>query len=97
MAISMGLSSKVRLSNKKNLQKVTFMGVSFFSVWEVSWESMTHLTFISGFTFAEFGCIRTRNTVTCCHFSSDGKLLASAGDDKKVICLHNEDRAIVNL
>ncbi|CAI8612364.1 unnamed protein product [Vicia faba] len=38
-----------------------------------------------GFTFAEFGCIRTRNTVTCCHFSSDGKLLASAGDDKKVV------------
>ncbi|KAJ1429356.1 WD40/YVTN repeat-like-containing domain superfamily [Sesbania bispinosa] len=39
-----------------------------------------------GFTFAEFGCIRTRNsTVTCCHFSSDGKLLASAGDDMKVV------------
>ncbi|XP_057437045.1 transcriptional corepressor LEUNIG_HOMOLOG-like isoform X3 [Lotus japonicus] len=39
-----------------------------------------------GFTFAEFGCIRTRNsTVTCCHFSSDGKMLASAGDDKKVV------------
>lgn len=38
-----------------------------------------------GFSFAEFGCIRTRNTVTCCHFSSDGKLLASAGDDKKVV------------
>ncbi|CAK8573202.1 unnamed protein product [Lathyrus sativus] len=37
------------------------------------------------FTFAEFGCIRTRNTVTCCHFSSDGKLLASFGDDNKVI------------
>ncbi|KAF7825730.1 transcriptional corepressor LEUNIG_HOMOLOG-like isoform X1 [Senna tora] len=42
--------------------------------------------FISGFTFAEFGCIRTRNSkVTCCHFSSDGKLLASAGHDKKVV------------
>ncbi|GAV70686.1 WD40 domain-containing protein/LisH domain-containing protein [Cephalotus follicularis] len=39
-----------------------------------------------GFTFGEVGCIRTRNSkVTCCHFSSDGKLLASAGHDKKVI------------
>ncbi|KAI4356423.1 hypothetical protein L6164_000447 [Bauhinia variegata] len=40
-----------------------------------------------GFTFAEFGCIRTRNNskVTCCHFSSDGKMLASAGHDKKVV------------
>lgn len=39
-----------------------------------------------GFTFGEVGCIRTRNSkVTCCHFSSDGKLLASAGDDKKVV------------
>lgn len=36
------------------------------------------------FTFAEFSCIRTRNIVTSCHFSSDGKLLASAGEDKKV-------------
>ncbi|CAL5353515.1 unnamed protein product [Camellia sinensis] len=38
-----------------------------------------------GFSFGEVGCIRTRNKVTCCHFSSDGKLLASAGHDKKVI------------
>ncbi|XP_065873591.1 transcriptional corepressor LEUNIG_HOMOLOG-like isoform X1 [Euphorbia lathyris] len=38
------------------------------------------------FTFGEVGCIRTRNSkVTCCHFSSDGKLLASAGHDKKVV------------
>ncbi|AES79145.1 putative transcription factor WD40-like family [Medicago truncatula] len=36
------------------------------------------------YTFAEFSCIRTRNIVTSCHFSSDGKLLASAGEDKKV-------------
>ncbi|KAK8466575.1 hypothetical protein PHAVU_008G125400 [Phaseolus vulgaris] len=39
-----------------------------------------------GFTFAEFGSIRSRNSkVTCCHFSSDGKWLASAGDDMKVV------------
>lgn len=40
-----------------------------------------------GFSFGEVGCIRTRNKVTCCHFSSDGKLLASAGHDKKVVQL----------
>ncbi|KAF1895736.1 hypothetical protein Lal_00037852 [Lupinus albus] len=38
------------------------------------------------FTFSEFACARTSNTkVTCCHFSSDGKFLASAGHDKKVV------------
>ncbi|KAL6978786.1 hypothetical protein U1Q18_020455 [Sarracenia purpurea var. burkii] len=38
-----------------------------------------------GFSFGEVGCIRTRNKVTCCHFSSDGKFLASAGHDKKAV------------
>ncbi|XP_057483729.1 transcriptional corepressor LEUNIG_HOMOLOG-like [Actinidia eriantha] len=38
-----------------------------------------------GFSFGEVGCIKTRNKVTCCHFSSDGKLLASAGHDKKAV------------
>ncbi|CAH9081033.1 unnamed protein product [Cuscuta europaea] len=38
-----------------------------------------------GFSFGEVGCIRTRSKVTCCHFSSDGKLLASAGHDKKAV------------
>ncbi|KAF8014808.1 hypothetical protein BT93_H0564 [Corymbia citriodora subsp. variegata] len=41
------------------------------------------------FTFAEVGCIRRNSKITCCHFSSDGKLLASAGHDKKPnVCLH---------
>jgi len=40
---------------------------------------------ISGFSFSEVGSIRKSNSkVVCCHFSSDGKLLASAGHDKKV-------------
>ncbi|XP_024981908.1 transcriptional corepressor LEUNIG_HOMOLOG-like isoform X1 [Cynara cardunculus var. scolymus] len=38
-----------------------------------------------GFSFGEVGCIRTRKKVLCCHFSSDGKLLASAGHDKKAV------------
>ncbi|GAB4841330.1 hypothetical protein Ancab_022056 [Ancistrocladus abbreviatus] len=38
-----------------------------------------------GFTFAEVGCINTRNKVTSCHFSSDGKFLASAGHDRKAV------------
>ncbi|KAG9133219.1 hypothetical protein Leryth_022443 [Lithospermum erythrorhizon] len=38
-----------------------------------------------GFSFGEVDCIRTRNKVTCCHFSYDGKLLASAGHDKKAV------------
>ncbi|KAF3792195.1 Transcriptional corepressor LEUNIG-like protein [Nymphaea thermarum] len=39
-----------------------------------------------GFTFLEVGCLRSStNKVVCCHFSSDGKLLASAGHEKKVV------------
>ncbi|XP_026457644.1 transcriptional corepressor LEUNIG_HOMOLOG-like isoform X1 [Papaver somniferum] len=39
-----------------------------------------------GFSFSEVGCIRTSNSkVGCCHFSSDGKLLASAGHERKAV------------
>ncbi|XP_010940733.1 transcriptional corepressor LEUNIG_HOMOLOG isoform X2 [Elaeis guineensis] len=39
-----------------------------------------------GFTFSEVSSIRiSNNKVVCCHFSSDGKLLASAGHEKKAI------------
>ncbi|CAA2985459.1 transcriptional corepressor LEUNIG_HOMOLOG-like [Olea europaea subsp. europaea] len=48
-------------------------------------EPKTELSKVSGSSFAEFGCIRMRNSVTSCHFSSDGKLLASAGHDKKAV------------
>ncbi|XP_039020785.1 transcriptional corepressor LEUNIG_HOMOLOG-like isoform X2 [Hibiscus syriacus] len=38
------------------------------------------------FGFNEVGSIcKSNSKVTCCHFSSDGKLLASAGHDKKVV------------
>jgi len=39
-----------------------------------------------GFSFAEFSCIRASTSkVVCCHFSPDGKLLASAGHEKKAV------------
>ncbi|KAH6783729.1 transcriptional corepressor LEUNIG [Perilla frutescens var. hirtella] len=39
-----------------------------------------------GFTFAEVNSTRASSSkVVCCHFSSDGKLLASGGHDKKAV------------
>ncbi|KAL5127629.1 Transcriptional corepressor LEUNIG [Glycine soja] len=39
-----------------------------------------------GFTFSEINSVRaSTNKVVCCHFSSDGKLLASGGHDKKAV------------
>lgn len=39
-----------------------------------------------GFTFAEVSSVRaSASKVACCHFSSDGKLLASGGHDKKAV------------
>lgn len=39
-----------------------------------------------GFTFNEVGVIRASSSkVVCCHFSSDGTLLATGGHDKKVM------------
>ncbi|KAJ7523936.1 hypothetical protein O6H91_18G069300 [Diphasiastrum complanatum] len=38
------------------------------------------------FSFQEVGCLHASTSkVVCCHFSSDGKLLASAGHDKKAV------------
>ncbi|GLT80951.1 hypothetical protein SLA2020_523610 [Shorea laevis] len=38
-----------------------------------------------GFSFEEVGCLHSsKSKILCCHFSSDGKLLASAGHEKKV-------------
>ncbi|MQL71672.1 hypothetical protein Taro_003997 [Colocasia esculenta] len=49
-------------------------------------DNIIMLTVFSGFTFNEVSCIRTSNSkVVCCHFSSDGKLLASGGHEKKAI------------
>ncbi|KAL5208360.1 hypothetical protein ABZP36_032795 [Zizania latifolia] len=46
---------------------------------------ITHLL-VLGFTFSEVNCCRTNNSkVVYCHFSSDGKILASAGHEKKAV------------
>ena len=47
--------------------------------------------FVLGFGFSEVAKARASATkVVCCHFSADGKLLATGGHDKKVWSLrHN--------
>ncbi|PIA42600.1 hypothetical protein AQUCO_02000203v1 [Aquilegia coerulea] len=46
-----------------------------------------------GFTFNEVGMFRaSANKVVCCHFSSDGKLLATGGHDKKAMLWHTDSR-----
>ncbi|KAF0916133.1 hypothetical protein E2562_000734 [Oryza meyeriana var. granulata] len=45
----------------------------------------------AGFIFREISSVQaSTNKVVCCHFSSDGKLLATGGHDKKVVLWHAE-------
>ncbi|GMH10824.1 hypothetical protein Nepgr_012665 [Nepenthes gracilis] len=44
-----------------------------------------------GFTFTEVNSVRASSgKVVCCHFSSDGKLLATGGHDKKVVLWYTD-------
>ncbi|KAB1204545.1 Transcriptional corepressor LEUNIG [Morella rubra] len=44
-----------------------------------------------GFTFADVNSVRASTSkVICCHFSSDGKLLASGGHDKKAVLWYTD-------
>ncbi|KAL4643829.1 hypothetical protein ACJW31_02G101900 [Castanea mollissima] len=50
-----------------------------------------HAETSKGFSFNEVGSMcKSNSKVVCCHFSSDGKLLASAGHDKKVVLWNME-------
>ncbi|XP_022132166.1 transcriptional corepressor LEUNIG-like [Momordica charantia] len=45
-----------------------------------------------GITFTEVNYVRaSQNKITCCHFSSDGKLLASGGHDKMAVLWYMEN------
>ncbi|EYU29779.1 hypothetical protein MIMGU_mgv1a024501mg [Erythranthe guttata] len=48
-------------------------------------QQATHADHKTETSKGEVGRIREKNKVTCCHFSSNGKLLASAGLDKKAV------------
>jgi WD40 repeat protein len=52
--------------------------------------------FYAGLTFREISSARaSTNKVVCCHFSSDGKLLATGGHDKKVsMHAHTNDYSV---
>ncbi|RRT74085.1 hypothetical protein B296_00032698 [Ensete ventricosum] len=53
---------------------------------EATGTSPAATTVRASFSFNEVGCIRTSNSkVVCCHFSSDGKFLASAGHEMKAV------------
>ncbi|KAJ1410995.1 WD40/YVTN repeat-like-containing domain superfamily [Sesbania bispinosa] len=44
-----------------------------------------------GFTFSDVNSVRASTSkIACCHFSSDGKLLASGGHDKKVVLWYTD-------
>ncbi|GAB4830204.1 hypothetical protein Ancab_019846 [Ancistrocladus abbreviatus] len=58
-------------------------------------ELATVTAFVSGFTFAQVGRIHTRNKVTSCHISSDGKILASAGNVD--LCSKGDWRVLWNM
>ncbi|XP_031407113.1 transcriptional corepressor LEUNIG-like isoform X3 [Punica granatum] len=49
------------------------------------------MDFSKGFTFTEVNTVRaSTRKVVCCHFSSDGKLLASGGHDKKAVLWYTD-------
>jgi hypothetical protein len=63
----------------QQLRKVEFL------MFLVSFKHRMTCPFSLGFTFSEVNCWRTSNSkIVCCNFSYDGKILASAGHEKKV-------------
>ncbi|KAE9594978.1 putative transcription factor WD40-like family [Lupinus albus] len=53
--------------------------------------SNTTISYLEGFSFEEVGCLHSsKSKVLSSHFSSDGKILASAGHEKKVFIWNME-------
>ncbi|XP_023639635.1 transcriptional corepressor LEUNIG_HOMOLOG isoform X2 [Capsella rubella] len=66
-------------------------GGSMFGTLKRNPSEHTETSKVSGFSFNEVSSIRkSASKVICCNFSSDGKLLASAGHDKKVFIWNME-------
>lgn len=65
---------------------VTFSALFFVWVFHLGYSYLRICYCLVGFAFEEIGCLRSsKSKVLSCHFSSDGRLLASAGHDKKVL------------
>ncbi|CAN6442091.1 unnamed protein product [Victoria cruziana] len=59
---------------------------SFLSQDETDQRDTVGMEGTKGFSFSQINNVRASSSkVTCCHFSSDGKLLASAGHEKKAV------------
>ncbi|KAK8619965.1 hypothetical protein V6N13_066458 [Hibiscus sabdariffa] len=55
------------------------------------WSIVPNLNATSGFSFMEVNSVRASSSkVTCCHFPSDGKLLATGGHDKKAVLWYSD-------
>ncbi|KAK3010234.1 hypothetical protein RJ639_010806 [Escallonia herrerae] len=82
------------LSSDENTADV--MSNSFSILQQRSRSSTGNKNEHGGFCFKELCSFRASNTkVLCCHFSSEGKFLASAGHEKKAMILRGDDFEVV--
>lgn len=67
--------------------------ISFQLVYQIF--SLTCSVSVLGVTLTESGHAHTSQSIVSCHFSSDGKWLASAGHDKQVVYLVCPDNGFI--